>query len=459
MSRLKSIVKGWFRQLSGNSLSDEGHTCGAGTLSEGDHYSIPRDLISHNALKVLQRLNDHGYQAYLVGGCIRDLLLGLHPKDFDVATNAHPEEVRRLFRNSRMIGRRFKLIHVLFGRETIEVATFRASHVSGQSQAHALQDSESGRILRDNVYGSIEDDAARRDFTVNALYYSDNQGELVDFSSGLSDLQNKTLRLLGDPETRYREDPVRMLRAARFAAKLDFTIEASTEMPIRELASLLDGIPEARLFDEILKLFLNGDGLKTLHMLQALQLFSHLFPSAHVAMNQSRQATFLLEAALKSTDHRVNQQRPVTPAFLFAALLWHPMQYQSKIFLKEGMPVMQAVQEGANDVIREQCLVTAIPKRFSFAMRDIWELQHRLVKHHPKKIESIVSHPRFRAAYDFLLLRETSGESLGDAGAWWTAYQEKHPVVREHNASAFKPRRRPRRRRNPGAENQHSENV
>ena len=450
MSKLKHIIRGWLRQFSGSSPLRESDACEVDVLSEDARCPIPRDLVSHNALKVLQRLNDHDYQAYLVGGCIRDLLLGLRPKDFDIATDAHPEEVRRLFRNSRIIGRRFKLIHVLFGRETIEVATFRASHDSRHSEAHASQDSESGLILRDNVYGSIEDDAARRDFTVNALYYSDDNDELVDFSSGLSDLENRTLRLLGDPETRYREDPVRMLRAARFAAKLNFTIEKETKAPIGELASLLDGISEARLFDEVLKLFLNGYGLNTLHILQELQLLSHLFPYASLVMAKNKQAMLLFEAALKSTDHRVSQQRPVTPAFLFAALLWHPMNEQAQALENDGVPVSQAMQESANNVIREQCQTTAIPKRFSFAMRDIWDMQHRLVKHHPKKIESLTSHPRFRAAYDLLLLREASGEALGSAGKWWTDYQEKHPIVTDHSIpTGPKPRRRPRRRRKP----------
>ncbi len=433
MDKLRNIFKNWLSLFSGK-LSSKQSSC-AQECTEKDvddnFIDIPLHSISSNALKVVHRLNDFGYEAYLVGGCIRDLLLGLHPKDFDIATNARPEQVRSIFRNSRIIGRRFKLIHVLFGREVIEVATFRASH-EGREKKEATRDNR-GRILRDNVYGSLEDDAERRDFTINAFYFSPgtegkSSPQLIDFSTGMTDLKMKTIRLLGNPRMRYSEDPVRMLRAARFAAKLNFSIEPETESPIFELASLLDGIPSARLFDESLKLLLNGNGLNTMEELQRLQLFEHLFPEASSVMKDHLQAEQLFKAALKSSDLRIQQNRPVTPAFIYAALLWHPMQLRQQALISNGTHYAIALEEASNETIRKQCLRIAVPKRFTFAVREIWFLQDRLVKHSPRKIESIVSQPRFRAAYDFLLLREKTGEYLNNAGSWWTDYQKEHPV-------------------------------
>ena len=276
-------------------------------------HQIPKDAICKNALKVLVRLNEAGYEAYLVGGSVRDLLLGKKPKDFDVATNAKPEEVKRLFRNCRLIGRRFRLAHILYGRDVIEVATFRGPHEGKQS--HQADKNNEGRITRDNVFGSLEEDAIRRDFTVNALYYSIKDESIIDFTGGMNDLKHKVLRMIGDVETRYREDPVRMLRAVRFAAKLDFSIEKRAHAVIFEMANLLENIPLARLFDETIKLFQGGYGLKCFHLLREYQLFQLLLPLTENNINQS---SAMIEQALKNTDERVAIGKSVNPAFFLS---------------------------------------------------------------------------------------------------------------------------------------------
>lgn len=430
-----------------------------------DSHPVSRKNISDNALKVVNRLNGQGHEAYLVGGCVRDLYLDLNPKDFDVVTSATPEEVRRLFRNSRLIGRRFKLVHVLFGREMIEVATFRASHEI-QHSSDKSRHSESGRILRDNVYGSIEDDAIRRDFTVNALYYDARDFSVIDFCNGVDDIDNRTLRLIGDPVTRYHEDPVRMLRAIRFAAKLDFDIAPEAEQPIRELGHLLKDIPPARLFDEVLKLLQSGQGVDTFYLLREYGLFKTLFPASDQCLDDGDPvAEALILQSLRSTDKRIAKHRPVTPAFLFAALLWAPMRQQAKAFQKQGIPPIPALQQAAMTVLDNQVAHTAIPKRFSIMVREIWEFQGRLERRQPRAIESLLEHPRFRAAYDFLILREQAGEALQGVGQWWTAIQEvpideqvhlikalrnsrqPRPAGDGKPATSSKPRRRRRRRR------------
>ena len=436
--------------------NDADTTPGKIVIPANKHPVSQRDISEH-ALKVINRLNTQGYEAYLVGGCIRDLYLDLHPKDFDIATSASPEEVRRLFRNSRLIGRRFKLVHVLFGREIIEVATFRASHEQQQHSQEKSRHSQSGRILRDNVYGSLEEDAMRRDFTVNALYYDGRDASVIDYCQGVDDIRTGTLRLIGDPTTRYHEDPVRMLRAVRFAAKLDFTMAPETEQPIGELGHLLRDIPPARLFDEVLKLLQSGDGVQTFQLLRQYRLFEHLFPATASVLNEaaSDQAGSLIIESLKSTDQRVRQGRPVTPAFLFAALLWAPMRQLSKELTSQDMAPIPAYQQAAMTVIGNQCHHTAIPRRFSMVIRDIWDLQWRLERRQPKTIESLLGHPKFRAAYDFLVLRERAGEPLGGVGAWWTQIQECDEFDRDamiRSLTSQKPhsgQKRRRRRRKP----------
>ncbi|XKE45804.1 polynucleotide adenylyltransferase PcnB [Halomonas organivorans] len=419
-------------------------------------HPVSRQHFSDAALKVLYRLHNAGHEAFLVGGCIRDSLLGRMPKDFDVATDATPEQVRELFRNSRIIGRRFRIVHVRFGREVIEVTTFRGKPNDDHGD-HIAQQSDDGMLLRDNVWGNIEEDALRRDFTVNALYYSIADFSIHDFADGVRDIESRTLRLIGDPATRYREDPVRMLRAVRFAAKLDFHLAPDTEAPIAELAPLLLQVPPARLFDEVLKLFMAGHGVETFRLLRDYGLFAMLFPEADEAMAELPWAEAVIEQALASTDKRIHEERPVTPAFLFAALLWGPVQQRQKALEDDGMPPIPALQAASQQVISRQLQHVAIPKRFSLPMRDIWDLQQRLPLRRGKRVFQTREHPRFRAAYDFLLIREAAGELEPGLGDWWTAFQDadEHEQRRllskvgADPAGSGAPRKRRRRRRKP----------
>lgn len=449
------------RLNSSSNNTDAATTAGIRIIPRKEH-PISRKDISDSALKVLYRLKDAGYESYLVGGCVRDLLLGKHPKDFDVATEATPEQVNELFRNSRLIGRRFKLVHVRFGREIIEVATFRASHdaVEDEDQVHGRQ-SDVGMLIRDNVYGTVHDDAVRRDFTVNALYYSINDFGIHDHANGVEDLENQTLRMIGEPTQRYREDPVRMLRAIRFAAKLEFTLSPETEAPIRELAPLLEHIPAARLFDEVLKLLLSGHAVTTFYLLREFNLFHPLFPATSELLDEEQQQgdecpiEALIIAALKNTDRRIKQGKTITPAFLYAALLWHPLQRRMQQLRKEGLPVLPALHQAAQEVTSQQCQATSIPRRFSTPMREIWDMQYRLPRRFGRRAEQLIQQPRFRAGYDFLLLRETSGEQLDGLGDWWTQYQHADHDERENMinnlekpSKPFTRRRRSRRKSN-----------
>ena len=425
------------------------------TIIPREQHPVSRRLISPSALKVMQRLHDAGFQAYLVGGGVRDILLNQQPKDFDIATNAHPEQVHALFRNSRLIGRRFKLVHILFGRETIEVATFRGSADEGTEKQ-----SEHGMLLRDNVYGTIEEDAIRRDFTINALYYSPKDFNIYDYVDSLSDIQNRQVRLIGDPETRYREDPVRMLRALRFAVKLDFSISKETREPIPELAPLLGHISAARLFDEVLKLFLSGHAVTLFRELRRFKLFEQLFPAIHHTLQHDPRKTFYLafiEQGLKNTDERIKIDKPVTPAFLYATLLWPEVARQWERFQEEGMPEFPALQHAIQLTLNHQVKHIAIPKRFTLMMKEIYEYQIRLRKIQGKRPLQLIEEPRFRASYDFLLLREAAGENCHGLGKWWTQFQIKHPapvakrINRELRAPAEDSEKKPaprRRRRN-----------
>lgn len=385
-------------------------------------HPISRSEIHDGAVKVLYRLHNNGFEAYLVGGSIRDRLLGKNPKDFDIATNATPEEVTGLFRNSRMIGRRFRIVHVRFGREIIEVTTFR-----GKTQEVAdkrIRQTEEGMLVRDNVWGSIEEDALRRDFTVNALYYSIKDFAIYDYTGGLQDLKNKTLRLIGDPFTRYREDPVRMLRAVRFAAKLNFQLEAATEAPIKEQANLLLSVAPARLFDEVLKLFLSGHAVTTFQLLREYSLFTFLFPASHEAFKINPTALKMVEQTMINTDKRIHEGRPVTPAFLYAALLWPGLELIFNDLQNNGVPAFPAMQQAGNRLIQRQNQHITIPKRFAFPMREIWDLQLKLPHRHGKRAWELIQAPRFRAGYDFMLLREVAGEKTDGVAAWWTTFQE-----------------------------------
>ncbi len=395
------------------------------TIIPRPEHAVSRDNIDDYALKVLYRLHKAGYRAMLVGGGVRDLLLGHAPKDFDVATDAHPEEVKKLFSNSRLIGRRFRLAHVFFGREIIEVATFRASQDEiDEIDEPDREHNDSGRILRDNVYGQIEDDVWRRDFTVNALYYDIDDFSIIDYTSGMEDVKNRVLRLIGDPETRYREDPVRMLRAIRFAAKLGFSIHPDTEKPIYELGHLLGDIPPARLFDEVLKLFHSGKANESLRLLRQYDLLQYLFKQTDQQLKQGDEGfAHFIELCLQSTDERINQDKPVTPAFLFAAMLWQPVSQLADELVAAGEPVSIAMQNASSAVLSKQIRTISIPKRFSMVARDIWHLQHRFKNRHGRRAQALLGHKKFRAAYDFMCIRSQAGEITDDSCDWWTRLQ------------------------------------
>jgi len=412
-------------------------------------HPISRAHISPNALKVLNRLKQAGFQAYLVGGGVRDLLLGHEPKDFDIATDATPEEVRGVFRNCRLIGRRFRLAHVFFGREIVEVATFRGSNAEDGSGA---QVTEQGMILRDNVYGSITEDALRRDFTVNALYYNIADFSLVDYAGGLADIEQGRLRLIGaDPVARYREDPVRMLRAVRFACKLGFIIDPDCAAPIRDLAGLLGGISPARLFEEALKLFHGGYALQAFEKLRHHDLFAQLFPATDACLARQDHdfpITFV-SRGLDNTDRRILEGKPVAPAFLFAVLLWEPVRLRYHALLAEGLASAEAMALASHEVASAQQRRVAIQKRFALPMREIWALQPRLERRQGKRPLGLLSHPRFRAAYDFLLLRAEAGETDPELADWWTRFQDVDAAERARMLGGSAPRKRKRRKRKP----------
>jgi poly(A) polymerase len=384
---------------------------------------INPDLVSPNAVKVCQTLHEAGFLGFVVGGAVRDLLLGIAPKDFDVATNATPEQVQRLFRRARIIGRRFQIVHVIMGRETIEVTTFR-----GASQEAAPRD-EHGRVLNDNTFGNQQTDAQRRDFTVNAFYYDPQAQQVHDYCGGLKDLQNKTLRIIGNPETRFREDPVRMLRVVRFAAKLDFAVEKKTHAAIAPLADLIANVPPARLFDEIQKLLLSGHAVATIKRLRGEGLHRGLLPLLDVVLEQPLGEKFVM-AALENTDERVRQGKSVTPSFLFAALLWHEVLIKAKAHEAKGVHVYPALNDAMTEVLDKQCESLAIPRRYTADMREIWNLQPRFEKR-GRGAFKLVEHPRFRAGYDFYLLRCQSGEAPPESGDWWTQFYEADPPGRD----------------------------
>ena len=406
-------------------------------------HGISRSNISENALKVLYRLNKAGYAAFLVGGAVRDLLLGRHPKDFDVATDASPEEVHNLFRNSRVIGRRFRIVHVRYGRDIIEVTTFRDTHDEAHSD-HAHQD-DGGRLIRDNVYGDIDSDAWRRDLSVNALFYNIKDFSLVDYVKGVEDIEARRLRIIGEPETRYREDPVRMLRVARFAAKLDFTPDTATLAPMSSLAPLLDEIPSARLFDEVLKLFQKGHALRSYEVLREYDLFSYLFLQVEDCLQEDDTGYVeqFIRNGLGNTDERVNSGKSVNPAFLYAFLLWGVFREETELAGKSDMSNM--VRAG-QDIFSAQVEQTAIPKRFSIQAREIWTLQPRFEQRRGKRPLRLLCHPRFRAAYDFLLLRNQSGEDLQELCDWWTEFQQSNEMQKDVGAQSDQRKRRPRKR-------------
>ncbi len=389
------------------------------------HHHIDHALISPNALIVVKKLQKNGYQAYLVGGCIRDILLQKSPKDFDVVTSANPEQVKKSFRNCRLIGRRFRLAHILFGREVIEVATFRSSEQK-PDETKTLD----GRVLFDNVYGkSLKEDALRRDFTINALCYDPVKRKIFDFSSGLDDLDKKQIRILGEAEQRYREDPVRMLRAIRFKAKLGFSIESKTNKAIDLCRDTLFSVPPARLFDESLKMFQTGHAVESFEQLRQHKLLSYFYPDLE-QLDELREVFIM--SALANTDKRISQGMSVNPAFLIAVFLWHDVfQGAKKITGKAKMPLAIAIQKSATEILSKQCRLLAIPRRFTNVMRDIWGLQYRLEKYQGGKAKKLLQHPRFRAGYDFLCLRAEAEPGLKAKSEWWTQMQVKYPIEKK----------------------------
>lgn len=405
----------------------------------------------------MSRLRSQGYQAYLVGGAVRDLLLGGHPKDFDIATDATPEAVHEVFRNSRIIGRRFRIVHVRFGREIIEVTTFRGHHDNDVQPTpdggNQSRKSASGMLLRDNVYGTLEEDAVRRDLTVNALYYDSGSFEVHDHVHGLKDMEQRSICIIGSPTQRYTEDPVRMLRVVRFAAKLGFSIEDKTAAAIPQCAPLLAEIPAARLFDEFLKLFLSGYAAATLEKLLDHKLLQFLFPQTDECLQRKPSALRLLNAAMANTDLRIQSNKPVTPAFILAALLWPATEERAKQIEGQGAAPMAALNAAGQQCISDAVKHISIPRRFSQPMREIWEFQLRLERRHGRKAAELVDHRRFRAAYDFLLLREQAGEDTGGLGDYWTEFQTLTLDQRiEAAGTAGGPKKRRRRKRKPSEE-------
>ncbi len=434
-------------------------------ISVGKH-GIRRDDISSGSRRTVETLQERGYKAYVVGGAVRDLLAGITPKDYDVATNATPEQVRHCFRRSRIIGRRFQIVHVMMGAETIEVTTFRGHHE--QHSGNKAQTDNQGRLLRDNVFGSEKEDAARRDFTVNALYFDPTSETIIDYHHGVADLKQKTLRMIGDPKTRYREDPVRMLRAVRLAAKLSLTIDPAALRPIREMADLIENVPPSRLFDEMLKLLTSGFAVKCVTQLRAEGLHHGVLPLLDVILDQPLGERFVM-LALENTDRRVREGKPISPGFLFATLLWHEVLAKWEVILAGGkqsgseraseraserIPArIPALFLAMDDVLDAQAEKLAITRRVAGDIKDIWALQPRFEQRSGKRPYGVLEQPRYRAGYDFLLLRAESGEVEDELAQWWTDFMncdgdERAAMLLPQTPGTAKKRRR---RRKPAA--------
>lgn len=422
---------------------------------ERNNHNVSRRYISENALRVLKRLGGAGFEAYLVGGAVRDMMLGTNPKDFDIATDATPEEIRKLFKNARIIGRRFRIVHVLFGPEVIEVTTFRGHHdaIDDTNFQNKSVITESGMLLRDNVFGSVEEDAIRRDFTVNAIYYSCKDFCVYDFTNGIEDINKQTLRLIGDPATRFKEDPVRILRAIRFAAKLGFSIEKTTEAAIQPHAELLRNISPARLFDEFLKLFTGGHAVATYEQLKKYDLLHYLVFSSETILQNNLHEMFIKQA-LENTDKRIHIGKSVTPAFIYSVFLWPAFIGMQREFENDGLPPLVASSSAASIAFQQQAPATTIPKRIQITIKEIWDLQTQLNNRSSSKAFKLLEHPRFRAGYDFLLLREQVGAVEPGLGEWWTKFQfqntdEQQQSILELGTPPGKRRRRKPRKRKP----------
>src|SRR5438477_6225511 len=412
-----------------------------------EKHGLAREAISPAAAKVCAVLREAGFSAFVVGGAVRDLLLGIVPKDFDVATDARPEQIKPLFRRAIIIGRRFRLVHVMMGPETVEVSTFRGA------DPQAPEKDEHGRVLRDNVFGSQEEDARRRDFTVNALYFDPVSEEVVDFHGGLADLKKRMLRVIGEPEIRYREDPIRMLRAVRLAAKLGLTLDPATRRPIRSMAPLLERVPPARLFDEMLKLLLSGHASACLRQLREVGLHKGVLPLLDVILEQPLGERFVT-LALAQTDERVKTDRPVSPAFLFAALLWHEVLAAWKVRQSRGERPIPALEAAMDEVLDTQCAKLAITRKLTATMREVWSMQPRFELRAGQRPYRLLEAARFRMAYDFLALRAASGEVPAEFEAWWRTFQAADADTRKAMLlpdTGPRKRRRRRRKKRPAA--------
>src|SRR3954462_5190146 len=412
-----------------------------------EKHALARDALTPSAAKVCTVLREAGFSAYVVGGAVRDLLLGIEPKDFDVATDARPEQVKPLFRRALIIGRRFRLVHVMMGPETVEVSTYRAA------DPDTAEKDEHGRVLRDNVFGTQAEDARRRDFSVNALYFDPAAEEVVAFQGGLADLKKRVLRVIGDPQTRYREDPIRMLRAVRLAAKLGLRLDSATRAPIRDLAPLMEGVPPARLLDEMLKLLLSGHASACLRQLRDVGLHEGLLPLLDVILEQPLGERFVT-LALAQTDERVLAERPVSPAFLFAALLWHEVLAAWKARQARGERSLAALEGAMDDVLDTQCAKLAITRKLTATMREVWAMQPRFEQRSGSRPYRLLEAPRFRMAYDFLALRAASGEVPAELEAWWRSFHSADARTRKAMLlpeTEPRKRRRRQRKKRPGA--------
>ena len=415
-----------------------------------DKHGVEREAISKCAKRTCEELQRAGYLAFVVGGAVRDLLVGLRPKDFDIATNATPDEVRSVFRRSRIIGRRFQIVHVLCGAETVETSTFRAHFTREVTEENT---DEHGRMLSDNVFGTQAEDAMRRDFTVNALFYDPVKEEVWDYVHGLKDIKSRKLVMIGDPATRYREDPVRMLRAARLAAKLGLEIDAKTKEPIRGMRHLLENVPQARLFEEILKLLLSGNAVECVRVLRELELHHGLLPLLDTALEDPEAGPFAM-AALRATDERLAENKPVSPAFLLAALLWGQVEKNLRKFEGKGQPTIPALHAAMHEALDMQRESLAIPRRFDATMKELWLMQPRFLQRGGQRPYRLLEHPRFRAAYDFFALRAASANAPQEVARWWERFQDANADQREEmlvsdESGPKKKRRRRRGKRKP----------
>lgn len=451
------MIKRFIKKLSGNTQST------GKTRIPPDAHSVHADDMSPFALEVVDTLRDAGYDAYLVGGCVRDMILGMSPKDFDVATDATPEQTRKLFRRARIIGRRFQIVHVQNRREIIEVTTFRGHHESKGSEPvkkrrgePSAKQSGKGMLVRDNVFGSMEEDAMRRDFSCNALYFDADTEEIIDFIGGVEDLKKGQLTTIGDPAERFKEDPVRMLRAIRFQAKLGLKLDTKSEKELLTQASMIKEVSAARLFDEVIKLLLHAKSTRSFELFQKTGLFSLLFPETAGAATKNAQLDSLLKVAMEHTEQRLSIGKGVSPFYLYATLLWPAVVTRYDYYVGKKQAPARAMELAATDVLRNQMELVSIPKRFSMSMRDTWYLQTQLHRRAGNRAAKLAEHPRFRAAYDFVLMREESGETLDGLGDWWTRYQASSPAERETMSnevsgekSGRKRRRSSSRRRKP----------